>query len=67
MKGLGLCGEYVAPWRAAEILGVSVDTLRHWRYQKKYVDRIPAYYNVSGRVFYRKAEVESFSMVKGCP
>ncbi|MEW9878002.1 MerR family transcriptional regulator [Pseudomonas putida] len=67
MRAFGLRGEYLAPWRVAEILGVAVDTLRYWRYEKRYFDKIPPYYNVSGRVFYKKADVESFSLVMGCP
>lgn len=67
MRFFGLHGEYVSPWDAAEILGVSVETLRFWRYTKRHAEFISAYYNASRRVFYKRSEVEFFSRVRGCP
>jgi len=67
MRFFGLRDEYVSPWDAADILGVSVDTLRFWRYTNQHAEFIPAYYNVSRRVFYKRFEVERFSRVRGCP
>lgn len=58
---------YITPGEAAEILGVAVDTLRFWRYAGKHTKQIPAYKNISRRVFYKREDVLSFSQTMYCP
>lgn len=59
--------EYINPREAADILGVSADTLRFWRYSGKHVEQIPAHKHISRRVFYKRADVERFSQTMYCP
>lgn len=59
--------DYLNPGQTAEILGVSVETLRFWRYSKKHVDQIPAHKHISRRVFYKRADVVRFSETMYCP
>ncbi|EJM61920.1 Helix-turn-helix domain protein [compost metagenome] len=59
--------EYLNPGQTAEILGVSVDTLRFWRYSGKHTKQIPAHKHISRRVFYKRSDVERFAETMYCP
>lgn len=59
--------EYINPGQAAEILGVSVQTLRFWRFSKKHCEHIPAHTHISRRVFYKREDVMRFSQTMYCP
>jgi len=48
--------EYISTGRAAEILGMSISGLGHWR-RKKFG---PSFYLMGGRVKYRREEVLRF-------
>jgi predicted site-specific integrase-resolvase len=59
--------EYLNTRQAAGILGVSHETLRFWRYTGKHTDKIPAHKHISRKVFYKRADVMSFSETMYCP
>ncbi len=52
---------YISAKEAAAILGVSPETLRYWRYTGKYKDMLPPFMHISRQIFYKKADVQSFS------
>lgn len=52
--------DYVAASQVAVMLGVSVETLRHWRYAGKHLDLLPPYAFVNRRIFYKRTDVERF-------
>ncbi|MNO88701.1 Helix-turn-helix domain protein [compost metagenome] len=58
---LPLNSDYISAKEAASMLGVSVETLRFWRFQGKYKDMLAPYLHISRRVFYKKVDVERFS------
>ena len=59
--------DYINPRQAADILGVSADTLRFWRYSGKHAKDIPAHKHISRRVFYKRDDVLRFSQTMYCP
>lgn len=59
--------KYLNSREAAEIIGVSHETLRFWRYTGKFLDKIPPQRHVSRRVFYKRTDVENFVETMYCP
>ncbi|WP_426212449.1 helix-turn-helix domain-containing protein [Pseudomonas sp. TWR2-1-1] len=52
--------DYITAKETASILGVSVDTLRFWRYTGKHTKALTPYANISRRVFYKRDDVQRF-------
>lgn len=59
--------EYLNPREAAEILGLSAETLRFWRYSGKFKNDLPAHKHLTRRVFYKREDVLRFSQTMYCP
>jgi len=47
---------------AAHLLGLSVNTLRSWRYSGKYAEALKPHTSVTGRVFYKEQDVRKFAL-----
>lgn len=54
-------GDFISVKETAAILGVSVETLRSWRYTGKHRETLTPYAHISRRVFYKRDDVLSFS------
>jgi DNA-binding transcriptional MerR regulator len=52
--------DYVTSKEAADILGISTETLRFWRYSGKHSQSMPAYMHISRRIFYKRDDVHNF-------
>lgn len=52
--------DYVGASEAAAILGISVETLRYWRYSSKHLDTLTPYVFVNRRVYYKRVDVQRF-------
>lgn len=52
--------DYVTAKEAAGILGVSIETLRFWRFSGKHKTAIPAFMHISRRIFYKRQDVHNF-------
>ena len=54
-------GDYITAKETAAILGISVETLRFWRYTSKHTKALTPYAHISRRVFYKRDDVQRFS------
>ena len=54
-------GDFISVKETAAILGVSVDTLRFWRYTGTHMKALTPYAHISRRVFYKRDDVLRFS------
>lgn len=59
--------DYIHAKEAASMLGVSPETLRFWRHTGKFKDILPPFKHISRQIFYKKADVESFSEMSMSP